>query len=133
MKVSGCIVLYLDRKWKNALLHDFNFYKECEMDLKFRMEEWDNETFFACYYDMFDFIVKEEHLSEEDEELAYEKVEELCDYIVNEWKKKLPVIDWVEWGEINPDSNYSEVWMDTEYEVDCEYEDMYWRMKGELK
>ena len=129
MRVSGCIVLYLDRKWKNAVLHDFNLYKECEKDLKYRMEEWDNETFFDCYYAMYDFIAQQENLTKDDDDKIREKVEELCDYIVSQWKRKLPVIDWVEWGEVNPDSNYSEVWLDTEYEVDCEYEDMYYAMK----
>lgn len=131
MKVCGCVVVYIDRAWHNDYLHAFNMYHECESDIRFRMEEWDNETFFECYYDMFDFIVREENLGEEDERKVYEKVEELCDYIVNQWKQKLPVIDWVEWGEINVDTNYHEVWMDTVYEVDCDYEVMYRQMKGE--
>lgn len=133
MKVNGCIVLYVDHAWKNNYLHSFNMYRECEADLRFRMEEWDNETFFACYLDMFDFIVTEENLGEDDEEKVYEKVEELCNYIVNRWKKELPVIDWVEWGDLNPIDNYHEIWIDTVYEVDCDYEVMYQQMKGESK
>ena len=133
MKVNGCIYLYFDRSWKNRELHNFNMYKECETDLRFRMEEWDYDSFFACYFDMFDYIVQQENLGEQDENYAYARTDELCAYIVSKWKEKLPVIDWVDWGEVNPDYARTDVFMDVTYEVDCDYEVMYQQMKGESK
>lgn len=118
MRILGCITIQenlLDRTFTDTELKEFNLYKICENDLKYRMTVWDNDVLFDDYYDISELL-----------DGGFDETEELCDYIVKQWEKKLPKITDVEFSQ--PDV---EGWVDTVYIVDCDWKEMYKQMKGE--
>lgn len=128
MRVCGCITLLvniLDNVINNYDLRHLNLYELCTDDLKYRIEAWDNETLFDDYFRMYDFILKEENISEKDDEIGYDRVEELCDYIKKSWLVLPPTIMSAEFGQLD-----DEGWVDTVYIIDCDYEEVYRRMKA---
>lgn len=126
MRICGCvdvIAVALNTTFASDELPKINMLERCKEDFEYRLTCWDNDILFDDYYDMADFIVETENLSKE-EDAIYDKADELCAYIREQWTNKLPIITEVEFGSLE-----DECWVDTIYIVDCDYKEMYKQMK----